>query len=273
MKHAEIVTMKAVFLSDAHLKCADDERYKRLERFFDDIRLGRIRQPDESAMREHQGPAIDHLFILGDFFDFWFCDKDHIHPEFRPMIDKLVSLQKSGVRVHLAEGNHDFFLAEYFRDVLGMTVYEEWATLEIDGLRLLIAHGDTVDQSDWFYLWFRRVLRSDLFYKAQRLLPSRVRWAIANFTSRASKEMNNDRNGALLNKMIAFASEKLKGDYDAIILGHCHHPALREFNVEGRKKTFIALGDWTRHYSYLYYEDGTFDLRCDESKAFCAFRK
>ena len=252
--------MKAVFISDAHLRSSQDARYRRLLRFFSDVLEGKISPLVTDERCFEKKPAIDDLFILGDFFDYWFCDKNNINPEFEPIIDKLVQLQKAGIRIHLAEGNHDFFLAEYFQDVLGMVVYEEWACLELDRLNILIAHGDTADQSDRFYLWFRRLLRSTLFYKAQQLLPCRARWAIAGFTSRASKEMNNDNDNVLLKKMMVFALKKLKGNYDAMIVGHCHQPVLQELDIEGKKKTFVSLGDWTRHFSYLYLEDGKFSL-------------
>ena len=69
--------------------------------------------------------SIDDLYIAGDLFDFWFCQKEKINPEFKPVINKLIELQKAGIRIHLSEGNHDFFMGEYFRDVLGMEVFEE----------------------------------------------------------------------------------------------------------------------------------------------------
>ena len=117
---------------------------------------------------DREKTPIDDLYILGDLFDFWFCSKDHIHPEFQLVIHSLVDLQKTGVRIHLCEGNHDFFMKEYFHDVLGMEVFEEWADIKLDKLRMLVAHGDTADRSNRTYMMFRKILRSRPFYNIQR---------------------------------------------------------------------------------------------------------
>ena len=62
----------------------------------------------------------DLLVIAGDFFDFWFERGGLIYPEFRPVVERLVQLRQSGIRISLCEGNHDFFLADYFSGELGI---------------------------------------------------------------------------------------------------------------------------------------------------------
>ena len=161
--------MKAVFLSDVHLKHTADERYTLIMEFFSKLLDGKVRSlVDDEAAGQGQ-TAIDHLFILGDFFDFWFCTPDRIYPQFQPVINKLIEIRKSGVSIHFCEGNHDFFMKEYFQDILEMNVYEQWATIELDHLRLLISHGDTADSSDRSYLLFRKFLRSRFFLKNNKL--------------------------------------------------------------------------------------------------------
>jgi UDP-2,3-diacylglucosamine hydrolase len=250
--------MKAVFISDAHLKRSADERYGQFIQFLADLQKGKVRSLVNVQELGSEKTPIDDLYILGDFFDFWFCRKDHIHPEFQLVIRKLVELQKTGVRIHLCEGNHDFFMKEYFHDVLGMEVFEEWATIKLDKLRMLVSHGDTADHSDRIYMMFRKILRSRPFYHIQRFIPASVRWALASMTSNVSKQMNDDHSDILVEKMLSFAIGKLHEDFDAVILGHCHKPVLRYFDVDGKKKNFVTLGDWIRHYSFLYYENRKF---------------
>jgi len=225
-----------------------------------DLKEGRVRSLIDSRDLTNEKIFLDDLYILGDFFDFWFCDSDLIYPEFRPIINSLVELQKSGVRIHFFEGNHDFFLKDYFSGVLGMEVFEEWADLNLDGLRILASHGETVDQSDRWHILFRKVLRSRLFYHIQRFIPARLRWAIASSISNVSREINVDKHEALVSKMLSFAYHKLDADYDAVILGHCHKHQMQHFEIKGQKKTFATLGDWVRFSSFLYYEDGKFSL-------------
>lgn len=250
--------MKAVFISDAHLRLYTDERYGRLIRFLNDLQNGKVRALVNNQELGRKVTPIDDLYILGDFFDFWFCRPNRIYREFQPVISKLVELQAGGVRIHLCEGNHDFFMSGYFHDVLGMEVYEEWATIETDQLRMLVSHGDTADRSNRSYMLLRNILHSRAFYHIQRFVPSPLLWALSGLASSASKQMNNDNSDHLIEKMLPLAMEKFQQNYDAVIIGHCHKPVFRHYEADGRKKTFVTLGDWIRHYSFLYFEDGNF---------------
>jgi UDP-2,3-diacylglucosamine hydrolase len=236
--------MKCIFLSDAHLTRRRDEYYRDLIRFLDSLRSGQV----------------DRLFIAGDFFDFWFCKDDHIYPHFIEVIEMLVKLQESGTRIVYCEGNHDFFLEDYFGRKLGMTVYPDWAILELDGKRTLVAHGDLVDRDNVMYQMLRRILRSRLFYEVQKRVPSPVLWILAKLGSHTSRGLSSDSEERLVRVMLEFAMEKFRAGFDNVILGHSHQPTLKEFMVDGRKRTFAILGDWTRRKSYLEYQDGRFSL-------------
>ena len=107
---------------------------------------------------------------------------------------------------------------------------------------------------------FRKFLRSRAFYNIQRFIPATIRWALAGFSSTASKEMTLEDGNTLVKKMRSFALAKFQEDYDAVILGHCHVPVLQHDTIAGKKKTFITLGDWMNHYSFVYYEDNNFFL-------------
>lgn len=250
--------MKAIFISDVHLKSVADKRYSQLLRFFDDIMKGKIKELIDPGKQDGEVTTITDIFIAGDLFDFWFCNKDKIYPEFIMIINKLIELQKSGINIHLNEGNHDFFLKEYFQNVLGMNVFEEWADVKIDNLRVLIAHGDTMDKTNFKYLLFRKILRSWLFYHFQRFIPAQIRWTLASFSSAVSKEMTIEEGDVLVEKMLSIAVGKFQEDFDAVIVGHCHIPVLRHYTVAGKKKTFVSLGDWINHTSFLYYENKNF---------------
>jgi len=161
----------------------------------------------------------------------------------------------------LSEGNHDFFMGEYFNDVLEMEVFEEMTNAQLDNLNVLIAHGDTTDSNNTKYLLFRKILRSRIFYNIQRLIPATIRWKMAGLTSTASKELTVEDGDALVKKMESFALAMFQENYDAVIMGHCHVPSFNNYTIAEKKKTFVTLGDWISYYSFLYYEDGNFFLR------------
>lgn len=202
----------------------------------------------------------DHLFILGDFFDFWLCNGEKVYPDFKLIVDKLVELKEEGIRIHLCEGNHDFFLGKFFTDIHDIEVFPEWGIINLDDTRTLISHGDTIDRDDAGYLTLRKILRSRTFYRIQKKIPSFILWRIARACSKISNEHPGNSQEALADKMMAFSIEKFKEGFDSVILGHCHIPIIKRYIIGGKEKTFVTLGDWLRHYSYLLYEDGIFTL-------------
>ena len=234
--------MRAVFISDAHIKSRKDEGYDYLLRFFDSIRSD-----------------ADHLFIVGDFFDFWFCEGNNIYPDFRPMIDKILELNKEGVRVSLFEGNHDFFLADFF-ERHDVKVFPEDTTLTLDGKKIFISHGDRISASSRSYLFLRRVLRSGTFYNFQKVVPAHLMWKISTISSKISRRHFAKPPESIADSMRTFSSKKFDDGYDAVILGHCHQPLLEEHINDGKMRTFAALGDWINHFSYLVCDEGEFSL-------------
>jgi UDP-2,3-diacylglucosamine hydrolase len=249
--------MKAIFLSDAHLKGPTDAAYERVIRFFDRLRGG-----GGTGGRKMPGDplAVDHLVIAGDFFDFWFGRGDATYPGFRKMIERLAALKAKGIRVTLCEGNHDFFLGDYFTGTLGLETYPEGAVFVIDGFRILVSHGDTVDRGNRRYLALRGFLRSSFARRLQRLIPLALLWRIARLGSEMSKGMSDESEERLAEIMHRYARSKFQEGYDAVVLGHCHKPIFRQERWGDRQKTFATLGDWITHDSYLLYDNGLFSL-------------
>jgi UDP-2,3-diacylglucosamine hydrolase len=249
--------MKAIFLSDAHLKSRSDPGYEQCMQLFARLR-GRGMESDDSGDKD--AIMTDLLVIAGDFFDFWFERGGLIYPEFRPVVERLVQLRQSGIRISLCEGNHDFFLTDYFSRKLGIEVYPGDAEFMLDGLRILVSHGDTLDSKNRNYLALRRLLRSSFAYRLQRVIPLRWLWWIARLSSKVSRDWFGDATDRLIEVMHRFAVEKCREGFDAVILGHCHTPSFREEQIGGRRRIIVTLGDWITHHNYLLYENDRFTL-------------
>ncbi|MDY0045590.1 MAG: UDP-2,3-diacylglucosamine diphosphatase, partial [Syntrophales bacterium] len=202
---------------------------------------------------------LSHLCIVGDFFDFWFCDSGNFYPEFGKMIDKLLELKKAGTAVALFEGNHDFFMTDFF-ERYGIQVFPDDAVVDLEGKKCFISHGDRIDTSNKGYLLLRRILRSSTFYKIQKITPSNVLWRIAAVSSRTSKNYFAKPPEGLIKKMRSFALKKFEKNIDAVILGHTHEALMEEYSINGSSRIFVLLGDWINRYSYLSYKNGQFQL-------------
>ena len=75
-----------------------------------------------------------------------------------------------------------------------------------------------------------------------------------------SKGISGGAQDRLTEVMYRFSLDKFEEGYDAVILGHCHKPLIREVQRGGRLRTFATLGDLITHDSYLLYENGRFTL-------------
>ncbi len=235
--------MKAVFIADAHLDGGTPDGYRYLMRFLNSI----------------EGIA-DEFFILGDFFDFWFAGKNGVYPGFSDIVERLLEMQRAGTNVSFFEGNHDFFLSDYF-EPHGIRVFSEGTAIDLDGKKLFLSHGDTVNTSNRAYLSLRRLLRSDLFYKTQKKVPSPVLWSLSRVISGMSRSCGAPSSNGLAGRINMFAMEKFEGGADAVILGHFHSPRFEQHVMHDRVKIFAILGDWIHHHSYLLYDDGEFMMK------------
>ena len=251
--------MKAIFISDVHLKGANGPGYEKCLRFLRALRGSGAPTLDPPAK------CCDLLVIAGDFFDFWFERGGRIFPSFRPVIEVLAGLRREGVRICFCEGNHDFFLADYFSERLGIEVFPGDAEFALDGRRVFVSHGDTVDRENRRYLTLRRFLRSPLAYGLQRRLPLRFLWRIARSCSEMGQGISPGAQQRLSDVLYRFAVEKYREGLDAVILGHSHQAILRREMVEGRMRTFALLGDWIVHDSFLVYQGGCFAMKRFES--------
>jgi UDP-2,3-diacylglucosamine hydrolase len=101
-----------IFVSDAHFTGRDPEAMSAFLRFLDSERT-----------------QMGHLVILGDLFEFFFgfknffsAEKPSVFTDYLPVLNKLQSLYREGIRIKYFEGNHDFSLHSFFSEQFEMDV-------------------------------------------------------------------------------------------------------------------------------------------------------
>lgn len=234
--------MKDLFLADAHLVSPQDANYRRLLAFL---------QRERGTLRT--------LYLLGDIFEFWIGYRHAVFAPYVPLLDTLRTLRADGVQIVCVEGNHDFHLGPYFREVLGATILPDGGSVTIDGKRVWLGHGDLVNPADRGYRLLRRLLRSA---PARHLLPLAhpdLAWWVAQRASRLSKTTHNDKRQRWNPRQLLLdhAATRFAAGHEVVITGHFHSPFLEETD----HGTVIALGDWIDQDSYAVCEDGVFSLQ------------
>jgi UDP-2,3-diacylglucosamine pyrophosphatase LpxH len=134
---------------------------------------------------------------------------------------------------------------------------DEWrATLF--GKRVLVVHGDLVTGDIW-YRMLHTVLRSPVLTGINALIPDEVSLRIGLGMSHYSRVRDRDAE-ILINRKILDHAATLE-DVDVFITGHTHIPF--DETIEGKTGPIrvINLGDWVTNFSYLWVENGSWELR------------
>jgi len=233
--------MKDVFIADAHLRDPGDENYRRLLAFLEGLR-GKTRT----------------LYLLGDIFEFWIGYRHAVFSAYVPVLEALRRLREDGTELVFVEGNHDFHMGPFFEEVLGCRVIADDATVDVDGLRIYLAHGDLADPADSGYRLLRRLLHSRFTLFLARLVTPDLPWAISRWMGRQSRKQYRTRSSRRQPEelILAHASRRFSEGHQAVVTGHFHHSLL----CTEPAGTVVALGDWIDQYSYAVFEDGSFRL-------------
>ncbi len=151
-------TKSVYFISDIHLGApslaADFEARRRCEPL---------------KFLEIVAQCASRLVIVGDLFDFWYEYKSVVPKDYFWLYAKLKEVVDKGIAVDYVAGNHDFFLGEFFSKSIGLKVYQDGFSENIERKKFLIIHGDGLAVKDSGYRLLKRVLRS-------RFTRSVIRW-------------------------------------------------------------------------------------------------
>ena len=138
------------FISDIHLMGEESDNYiktnKNLENFFNHIL--------------NTGGT---LFINGDLFDFYFEYKDVIPKKYFSLYNQLYMLKNAGIEIHYIVGNHDYWVMDFIENTITTKTYRDDVTLELNGKKFYISHGDGYLSWDHGYRLLKKIVQSKLF--------------------------------------------------------------------------------------------------------------
>lgn len=199
---------------------------------------------------------VNHLFLLGDIFDFWFEYRDVVPKGYFRFLTKLLELREKGVRIYYFTGNHDMWVKSYFTEELGMEIFRQPQHFVINGKHCYIGHGDGLDPKDRGYLFIKKMFAVKAHVALYGALPPRWAFNIARFCSHNSRAQNDkaySKNEEKARRQeestLAFIRGILKNEhFDYFIFGHRHLPMKVAVS---ENTTYYNTGDWLSHNSYL----------------------
>ena len=249
--------MKYWFIADAHLACralTDAEKTK------NDLILWL-----ENAASDPQTGAI---YLLGDIFDFWYEFAHSVPPQYPEVLAALTRLSKK-VPIHFIPGNHDQWTYGYLEKQCGLIVDRKLTEVTLDGKRLLLAHGHSLNCQRFGVRLINAIFESRIC----RLLFSHLiiprlglafgfRWSAANHRKhnqcvehdRAIDYYQPHSSDNPHDEQTAWARQYVDSHPDThyIIMGHRH----RGENLMIRNTQLLILDDFFAQRGYALLTDG-----------------
>ncbi|UCD17834.1 MAG: hypothetical protein JSV44_02715, partial [Candidatus Zixiibacteriota bacterium] len=96
------------------------------------------------------------------------------------------------------------------------------------------------------------ILRNRLNIWLYRRIPPDLGIPLARYVSSSSRNRTSGREKKFLKDYEDYAAGKISEGYDAVLIGHTHHPVSREIGTG----IYINTGDFIRHFSYVRMDEG-----------------
>ena len=246
--------IKTFFASDLHLGSPYHDDPREAERLF--VRWLHSIEPEAKR-----------LILVGDIFDYWYEYRQVVPRGFTRTIGLLGEMADEGVEIHFFTGNHDIWISDYLPTEIGCTLHREATSMELEGHRFFIAHGDEYAPSK-AYAVTRAIFHSRVCQFFYGLLPAWLTIPLAQGWARRSRERGLRKSRQLPQPEIgeeylvhyaeADACERGGEAPEYYLFGHRHRMADHPVGDHSR---VILLGDWIKYHSYAVWDGETLTLK------------
>lgn len=227
--------MPSLFVSDLHLT---EERPEANERFISFV--------------EGKARDAEALYILGDFFEYWVGDDDLGDP-FNAVIGGLLSnLTRAGVRLYFLHGNRDFLIGERFCAATGARPLPDPSVHEVEGVKTLLVHGDTLCTDDLEYQAWRRRARDPAFQAEFLAKPLAERRQAVLEMREKSRLVVQGKTPQIMDVNEDAVREAMRSHgVRRLMHGHTHRPGRHALEVDGERCERWVLPDWYGRGGYI----------------------
>jgi len=207
----------------------------------------------------------NHLFLLGDIFDFWFEYNGKPPAFYTSFLNKIAELREKGIEIYFFTGNHDMWVKNYLKEQLGIHIFKKKQGFVINGKKFLLGHGDGIGKGEFGYKCLKVFLNCKINRWLFGLIPPETGFAIAYFFSKKSRAMTPEHKERFLGNdkehLVQFCHQHLVNhDIDYFIFGHRHLPL--EIVIE--KAIYLNTGDWLDYNTYVKYDKNPVLCRFDQ---------
>jgi UDP-2,3-diacylglucosamine pyrophosphatase LpxH len=229
-----------------------------------DVHLGTYGCHASELVRYLKSVAPKKLILNGDIIDIWQFSKKYFPKEHMAVVKEITRMLSHGVEVYYIPGNHDEMLRKFAGNRIGNFYIDNKVLLELDGKKVWIFHGDVFDVTmkfspiiaklggkgyDMLILVNRMVNRLLEKFGREKISLSKK---IKDSVKAAVKFVNDFENTAI--------KLGIHNQYDYVVCGHIHKPAIRDVKTAEGKIIYMNSGDWIENLTALEYNDGEWKL-------------
>ncbi|MEC7677606.1 MAG: UDP-2,3-diacylglucosamine diphosphatase [Pseudomonadota bacterium] len=224
--------------------------------FISDLHLDKSRPHINKYFIEylyHLDNGVTDLYILGDLFEYWVGDDDPM--DGLEEVREAITYLGGKINIWYMHGNRDFLVTKSICKDLKINLLDDPTVIEIDNVKILLLHGDTLCTDDHEYQNFRSLVRSSTWQKEMLSKSLEERLTIADNLRKKSIEANRLKGEEIMdvnNTEVMNIIQKYTPD--VIIHGHTHRPNIHRHNEVIR----YVLGDWYNNFFILTYDDDKF---------------
>jgi UDP-2,3-diacylglucosamine pyrophosphatase LpxH len=195
---------------------------------------------------------FDVLYIVGDLIDVWSLRRGIYWPqEHNDVIQKILRKARKGTRIVYIPGNHDELVAEFCGVYGHIDIRTSAIHVTASGERILIIHGHELDTVVQNVKWL--AFAGDVGYQFLLSLNPLINFIRRRFglgywsLSAYAKKRVKDAVSFIGKFEAAVAHYAERYEVDAVLCGHIHSAAIREFS----NVTYYNCGDWVETCSAL----------------------
>lgn len=211
------------------------------------------RKDFQAFLESYTGTKIDHLVLLGDFFDFWRSNNARIIEDHEEIMAQLTDLNAD--KMHYIAGNHDYYILDLIKryEVNEKITFSKYLRLKDNNKSFFFIHGYEIESILTEFptsLEVYESLSKQMCYNNDTTgsIESRI-WAffegVKRFSKRRYKEYMNkqptDRDlGAVEKFALTTGKYPLLGmePNEYLVFGHTHRPFINE------DKNVVNTGSW-----------------------------
>ena len=174
------------------------------------------------ALEQMRSRGATSLYLLGDVFHYLVADRKFATAGLTAFLRGVRDFRAAGGSVVYVEGNRDFFLRGSYLEPEFDAVGES-ATFRSGPVSFFLMHGDTINERDWPYRFWRFASKNRVAWGVMKLIPRAAANRFVASMERRLRDTNFKHKSRLPVDLIRrFAERRFREGHDVVLLGHFH---------------------------------------------------